>query len=239
MADLYGQALLDYVNGNYTEDLYSETSISELDVFPLPYLFRTFKEMPEMEQKALEMSKGKILDIGSGSGSHSLYLQEKGMDVTAVDLSAGAAETALKRGIKKVEQGDIRTLNLDTPYDTLLLLMNGAGMAGSKANTLSFLIYLKSLMSKEGQILLDSSDILYMFEDEDGGLWLDMNKSYYGDVEFNIHYKGQVGEPFDWVYLDFESLEEIANQAGLKAEKILDGPHHDYLARLTILEPNV
>lgn len=231
--DIYGKALLDYQNNNYTEDLESETSISTWDVFPLPYLFRTIKDMPEMETKALELAKGKVLDIGCGAGSHSLYLQNKGFDVTAIDTSVGAIEVCQARGIKKTLNQDVTTLSSENKYDTLLLLMNGAGMAGRLKNTLGFLLKLKELLNPGGQILLDSSDIIYMFEDEDGGTWIDMNKDYYGEVIFKMRYKGQESAPFDWVYLDFDTLKTIAEQAGLKCEKLIEGSHYDYLARLS------
>ena len=232
--DIYGKALIDYLNGNYTEDMQSETSISEYDAFPIPYLFRSFKEMPIMEQKALELSKGKVLDIGSGSGSHSLYLQEKGLDVTAIDTSAGACEVARERGVKKVKCEDVRDLNANEKYDTLLLMMNGAGMAGNLKDSLGFYLKLKKLLTDKGQILVDSTDIIYMFQDEDGGVWKDLNSDYYGEVIFKISYKGQESEPFNWVYIDFENLKHIAEQAGMIAEKIVDGPYYNYLARLTI-----
>ena len=99
MKDLFGKALLDFQNGNYTEDILTSTSISEDDVLHLPYLFRTFSEMPKLEKKALKLAKGKTLDVGCGSGSHSLYLQNKGINVKAIDISEGAIEVAKQRGV--------------------------------------------------------------------------------------------------------------------------------------------
>src|SRR5690606_16554255 len=93
---------------------------------PLPYLFRSFNEMPKLEQKALQMVKGKTLDVGCGAGSHSLYLQEKGFDIKAIDVSKGAVEVAKLRGVNQVELKDI--LNETEPFDTILLLMNGTGI---------------------------------------------------------------------------------------------------------------
>ena len=130
MKDLFGKAILDYQLGNYTEDIITETSISEEDILPLPYLFRTYDEMPKIEQKALQMAKGKVLDVGCGSGSHSLYLQnERKLNVTSIDISEGAIETCKLRGLKNVHIQDIMTLK-DEKFDTILLLMNGAGMCG-------------------------------------------------------------------------------------------------------------
>ena len=81
MTDLFGKALLDYQYDNYTDDLYTETNISEEDILPIPYLFRSYSEMPPLEQLALSNVSGKVLDVGCGAGSISLHLQESGLDV--------------------------------------------------------------------------------------------------------------------------------------------------------------
>lgn len=103
LKDLFGKALLDYHNNNYTEDIITSTNISDEDDLPLPYLFRSFSEMPALEQKALLLAKGKILDAGCGSGSHSLYLQNKGLKVKGIDISPGAVQVSQERGLRHVE----------------------------------------------------------------------------------------------------------------------------------------
>ena len=125
MKDLFGKALLDYQNGNYTEDIITSTSISDEDVLPLPYLFRSFSGMPELEQKALQLAKGKVLDVGCGSGNHSLYLQKKRLKVKSIDVSKGAIEVCKQRGLKNVFVLDIT--NETETFDTILMLMNGSG----------------------------------------------------------------------------------------------------------------
>ena len=169
MKDLFGKAILDYQTNNSPEDLITETSISEADEMSVAYLFRSFVEMPKLEQKALQLAKGKVLDVGCGAGSHSLYLQnELNLDVIAIDISANAIKACELRGLKKAKVQDIMQLDGEK-YDTILLLMNGAGMCGKLKNIPNFLQKLKSLLTDDGQILVDSSDIIYMFdEDEDG-----------------------------------------------------------------------
>ncbi len=167
--DIFGKALMDYHLDNYSEDIKTFSSLDEEDVIPLPYLFRNFEQMPKLEQKALQMAKGKVLDIGCGAGNHTLYLQEKGLDVTAVDTSSGAIEVCQKRGVSNTACANILDYKEET-FDTLLLLMNGIGLAGTLEKLDDFLQHLTSLLKPNGQILLDSSDIIYMFdEDEDGG----------------------------------------------------------------------
>ena len=236
MKDLFGKAILDYQTGNNPEDLITETSISEADEMSVAYLFRGFEEMPKLEQKALDLSFGKILDVGCGAGSHSLYLQNKGLDVTSIDVSANAIEACKLRGLKKAFTQDVMTLQ-HQKFDTVLLLMNGAGMCGRLKNISKFLLQLKNLLTEEGQILVDSSDIIYMFdEDEDGGKWIPGDSDYYGEVEFTVSYKGATEKPFEWMYIDYNTLQNAAITNGFTCELVLEGEHFDYLARLTKLK---
>ncbi|PNQ73716.1 SAM-dependent methyltransferase [Hanstruepera neustonica] len=231
MKDLFGKALLDYYHGNYTEDIITATNISDEDELPLPYLFRDFKNMPKLEQKALQLAKGSILDVGCGSGSHSLYLQNKGLVVKAIDISKGAVEVSQKRGVKKVQQLDL--LDESEQFDTILLLMNGTGIFQEINQVAKYLKHLKSLLRPNGQILIDSSDIQYMYQDEDGGLWIDTNAGYYGELDYFLSYKGEEETPIKWLYLDFETLFVACKSAGLNCEKIMDGEHFDYLGKLS------
>ncbi|MCO4822579.1 MAG: class I SAM-dependent methyltransferase [Flavobacteriaceae bacterium] len=230
MKDLFGKALLDYYHGNYTEDLKTATNISDEDVLPLPYLFRAFNEMPKLEQKAVQLSKGKTLDVGCGSGSHSLYLQDKGIQVKAIDISDGAVEVSQQRGVKNAEVLNI--LDETECFDTILLLMNGTGIFQELSQISTYLSHLKTILNEGGQILIDSSDIKYMYQDEDGGFWMDANSSYYGELDYFLSYKGQQESPMKWLYLDFNTLLTACIAIGLKCDLILEGEHHDYLAKI-------
>lgn len=232
MNDILGAAMLDYINEAYTEDIITSSSISEEDSIPVPYLFRSFKEMPTIEQKALALCRGHVLDIGCGAGSHALYLQnQKKLLVHAIDISPGAITTCKQRGVNCAEVKNV--YDIKTQYDTLLLLMNGIGICGKAIQLGGFLNHLKQLLKPNGQILVDSSDIIYMFDqNEDGSYWVDAS-SYYGEVEFSMSYKGISSDPFHWLYLDFNTLTIAAEANGLHCEMVCEGEHYDYLAKLT------
>jgi len=229
--DIFGIAMADFMNGLHSENIIVHSSIAEDDEIPIPYLFRTFDQMPSIEQKALQLCKGAVLDIGSGAGSHSLWLQERGLDVTGIDISEGAITLSRKRNLKKGIHGSI--LDHNDKYDTLLLLMNGTGIFERINKVDSYLQHLKSLLNPGGQILIDGSDIAYMFEDEDGGFWVDTHRDYYGEVTYAMSYKGQRSTSFDWLYLDHERLAWYAQKNELNFELIVEGDHYDYLAKLT------
>lgn len=231
MKDLMGQAIWDYYHHNTADDLLTETSISEIDELPVEYFFRAFDTMNLIEQKALALSSGKVLDIGAGAGSHSLYLQnEKGLEVLALDNSPKSIEVCQLRGVKNTIISDILHFESDT-FDTILLLMNGTGIFESLDRIDVYLEKLHSLLHENGQILIDSTDILYMYDrDEDGGVMVPADH-YHGEVDYFIHYKLDTEEPIKWLYLDFETFQRAAENNGFKIEKILQ-EEDSFLARL-------
>ncbi|PJE42106.1 MAG: SAM-dependent methyltransferase [Flavobacterium sp.] len=232
MKDLFGQAILDYQTQNAPEGLVTETNISEADEMSVAYLFRTYQDMPKIEKKALQLAKGKILDVGCGAGSHSLFLQQKGFEVTAIDISPKAIQACQLRGVKDARIQHLLELE-NEQFDTILLLMNGTGIFGTLAETSKYLQKLKSLLTPNGQILIDSSDIIYMFDQDEDGAYMVPATGYYGELTFNVSYKAQTEDAFPWLYLDYNTLQNAAHANGLQCELLLEGNHFDYLARLT------
>ncbi|MBF6641938.1 class I SAM-dependent methyltransferase [Flavobacterium sp. J49] len=231
MKDLFGEAILDFQTDNSPEDLVTETNISEADEMSVDYLFRSYNDMPKLEKKALQLAKGKILDIGCGAGSHSLYLQEKGFDVTAIDISPKAIKACELRGVKNARVQNVLDVK-NEKFDTILLLMNGTGIFGTLAETTTYLQKLKSLLNPNGQILIDSSDIIYMFDEDEDGAYLVPANGYYGELTFTVSYKGQIEDTFPWLYLDYNTLQNAAHANGLECELVVEGKHYDYLAKL-------
>lgn len=224
--DVLGQALKAYHQGDTAESLITWTTHTEEDPMDVGYFFRSFNSLPKIEQQALKHCFGKILDVGCGAGSHSLYLQEKGYDVTALDISPGAIEVCTERGVENCVKANFFTAP-KMQYDTVLFLMNGAGIAQTIDGLPRFFETLAQYLTPNGQVLLDSSDLRYLFEGEP------LPKApYYGEVEFGVAYREQQAV-FPWLYIDFDTLQSIAKNLGWKCELLLAGPHYDYLARLT------
>ena len=170
--------------------------------------------------------------IGLGTTAFVTYLQKNNIDVFAIDISKGAIETCNLRGIKNTKIQDIWQLK-NQKFDTILVLMNGAGLCGKLEKLPKFLNHLKNLLNPNGQIVLDSTNVIYMFEDNEGNFSIDGNANYYGETTFEMTYKSQKSSTFDWLYIDFNTLQRIAEDCNLKCDLILEGLHFDYLARIS------
>ena len=243
--DPMGAAILDFQKHGKAARLRVLSSMFEEDEMPVKHLFRSTREMPMLEQKALQLAKGRVLDIGAGSGCHTLALQEKGFTVKAIDISPLSCEAMKLRGVK-----DAECINLFDPhlssgnhseenqkqfeggFDTILLLMNGTGIAGKIEHLPALFQRLKALLNTGGQILIDSSDLKYIYENEDGSFDINLNGAYYGEVDYQMIYKNVKGDRFDWLYVDFPLLKSIAETCGLHGELVAEGEHYDYLARI-------
>lgn len=230
--DPMGQAIADFHRNGIAGRLRVFSPQFEEDEIPAETLFREFEEMPAIEQKALEMASGRILDVGAGAGCHALALQEMNKGVKAIDISPLSVETMTKRGLEDAELADFFEMQPETKYDTILMLMNGSGIIGKIENMSRFFNHLRSVLAPGGQVLMDSSDIRYVFENEDGSLDIDLNAGYYGELEYQMQYKRTKGDSFPWLYIDFGTLQAYAEQNGFHAELIAEGEHFDYLARL-------
>lgn len=233
-ADIFGKAIKDFYHSGLPDDIIVHSPDFDDDVIPIPYLFRTFSEMPPLEQKALQECRGKVLDVGCGAGSHALFLQEeKTLKVTAIDTSKGAIEVCNLRGITDSREISFEDFSGET-FDTLLLLMNGTGIVGRMEKLDEFFTKIRTLLNTKGQVLIDSSDLSYLFEeDEDGGIWIDASEGYYGELQYSLSYRGETSAEFDWLYLDFNSLNLAARENGFDCELLMEGLHFDYLAKLT------
>lgn len=232
LSDPIAQGIYDHhYNGMNNPIIIHSHDFDDDEVLP-SYFFRSFSEMPNLEQSALKMAKGSILDIGACAGCHSIYLQSKGFNVTALEYSRLCCDVMIDRKIKNVICADIFEYS-GQQYNTILLLMNGTGIAGKLKNLTNFLIKIKSLLANEGQILIDSSDLIYLYINDEGNGLIDLNSDkYYGEITFQTEYNSKKGSPFSWLYVDKETLANHALEAGLEINDFMDGENYNYLAIL-------
>lgn len=227
--DVFGKALKDFYQIGKADKLILHNSYAEAEEMPVDYFFRDDEDMPELELSALHLCKGKILDVGAAVGSHALFLQAFNVDVTATDISKTAVDIMKKRGVKHAIVGDILNFKSEEKYDTILMLMNGIGLTGSLPIFEKFIREAKSLLNAEGQILFDSSDISYLYED----LPRPTDK-YFGEVSYQYEYKGQKGDWFNWIYIDKATIVKIAEANGWQAEILLEDGEDQFLVRLSL-----
>lgn len=234
--DPFGTALLDYISGIKDQQIEVETNLTENETIPVPYLFRTWEEMPEKEQFALSLAKGKILDVGAGAGSHALALQNLKKEVTALDWSENCCKVMEKRGVAQILQEDFFKIDENTKYDSLLFLMNGFGIVGKLERLDLFFQKCKSLLSPGGIVIGESVDILYMFEDEEeeGAYLIDINGDYYGELNYRMSYKDIKGEWFPWLYVSSDHVIEAAERNGFKMIDFFEGEDSDYIICLEL-----
>ena len=231
--DPMGAAIADYFKWHKADRLRVFSSQFDEDEIPVEELFRTEKQMPLLERTALQMATGRILDVGAGSGCHSLALQEAGKEVHAIDISPLSVEVMKQRGVRSVSQTNLFNEHFADEYDTILMLMNGSGIIGKLENLPDFFRKMKLLLRPGGCVLMDSSDLSYLFEEEDGSIVIDLAGDYYGEVDFQMQYKNVKGDSFDWLYIDFQTLSLYAAENGFTAELVKEGTHYDYLAKLS------
>ena len=229
--DPMGHAIADFHATGKAARLRVFSPMFDEDEIPVTTLFRSIDDMPVIEQEALKAARGSILDVGGGAGCHSLALQAMGKAVTAIDISPLAVATMRELGVRDVREQDFFTFN--GQYDTILMLMNGIGIVGSISRLPAFFMQADALLAPGGLLLCDSSDICYIYEDEDGFIDLTGVEGYYGELTYQMQYRGVKGDPFPWLFIDPETLREQAAQHGFNCEILARGEHYDYLARLT------
>lgn len=226
MKNLIGQSILNYhLHHDDTPVITLVDGKPDAELNPSLF-FRPYRKINSLERLALKMSKGKILDIGAGAGCHSILLQKRGMDVTALEISKDACQVMEERGIKNIICDDL--YNHHEKYDTVLLLMNGFGLARNKQEFPRFLKHIKSLLRAGGQIIGDSTDIYYHFKKSDN-----LEKNYFGEVSFDLKYKAQ-HESFQWIYPDEQLIAEVADQLEMKCEVSERNNQDAFLVKLIV-----
>ena len=226
--DVYGEALEEYYKKQeLSTPLFLHSTYGDIEEMPIEVFFRSEEDFPELEFIALSLCDGEVLDVGAGVGSHALYLQEKGTHVTALEISQTACNIMQQRGVQHILQDDFFNIQ-DKKYDTLLFLMNGIGLAESIEGFRNLLNHCKNLLSEKGQLLFDSSDISYLYEE----YRIARPSYYFGEIGYQYEFKGSKGEPFKWLYLDQQTLIKIAHEEGWVVQILFEDENDQYLVRM-------
>lgn len=230
--DVLGHALHDYFQGHRGDRLLTHTGYGGTEEMPVAEFFRQPIDFPELEHIALSLCDGRVLDVGAGAGSHALFLQKRGMDVTALERSPLACAVMRARGIKQVITADFFKYG-GTRYDTLLFLMNGIGVAGTIDGLKKLLVHCKTLLNDGGQLLFDSSDIAYLYADGS----VEKPTGYHGEIQYQYAYRGSRSAPFNWLFIDQDTLIDIARPMGWVVQILYEDGHDQYLVRMELLAP--
>jgi SAM-dependent methyltransferase len=230
----HARALRDYFAGDLNATLVLHSSAGEHEEIPVSVFFRGPEDFFPFERAALELCRGRVLDVGAGTGVHTLYLQELGYDVCAVELLPEAAEIMRARGARDVHTKDIADLK-SSPFDTILLLMNGIGIFGTLDGLDRFLLDSPRLLKPDGQIILDSGPANITGDPDNPAVAISFpdGGGYPGETWIALEYRGEIGPPFRELYADPDTLVEHAVATGWNCEIVFHDSLSGFVARLT------
>ena len=222
----HGKALKAYWEGDEEAKIGIEMVGEGAVWMPVSIYFREGDEFPGVEEYALELCEGRVLDVGAGAGAHCLALQELGFEVVGLDIAPEAVEVMRLRGVEHAVAEDFQNFTSEMGFDTLLFLMNGIGVAGTLEGLRRFLSHARTLVGPGGQILMDSADLREtgMAKEEGGG--------YFGEISYRLIFKEMTGAEYNWLYVDAEKLEEVAEECGWYCQVVYVAGEGSYLARL-------
>jgi SAM-dependent methyltransferase len=232
----HGQALLDYFHGDHSAQVVVHEEGGEAERVPIRVFFRGPSDFSALEEAAVDLCRGQVLDAGAGTGCHALVLQELGLSVCAIDIAPEAVEIMRRRGVRDARCADLFRFR-GGPFDTILMMMNGIGVVGTLAGLDRFLGDVPRLLAPGGQLLCDSYDPR---PEDDGsrgsslsGAGQGTSGPYLGEMRFQLEYKGRRGPTLGWLFLDPETLARHAEDTGWRCELIWQEEEGHYLARLT------
>lgn len=238
----HGQALLDYFRGDHSATVLVHEEGGETEVVPVSVFFRGPSEFSALEDAALDLCRGRVLDAGAGTGCHALVLQELGLSVCAIDVAPEAVEIMRRRGVRDARCADLFQFR-EGPFETILMMMNGIGVVGTLAGLDAFLRAVPRLLAPHGQLLCDSYDPRLDVEEGAGDAGIPVggqplagsqaSGQYRGEMRFQLEYGGRRGPTLCWLFLDPETLADHATRGGWRCEVIWQEAEGHYLARLT------
>jgi hypothetical protein len=152
---------------------------------PVAAYFRNYNDMPALEHEALQLCYGKILDIGYWCGCRQSCI----VAATTRQRHHGAGNFCTGLAVMK-QSGTQIIIHQDVfsysgeQFDTLLLQMNGMGLTGTLSRLRIFLQHTSKLLKPGDQLIFDSSDVAYVYNNHFPDL-----KKYYGEIVYKYQYK--------------------------------------------------
>jgi len=196
--------------------------------------FSEYDEWGKTEQKTIDVAKGRVLDIGCGAGRHSIYLQEKGLDITGIDNSPGAIEVCNLRGLKKAVNysiGEIEKFEPDS-FETILMLGNNFGLFGGPNRAKELLKKMHRITTSEAQIIVGTLNP-YMTDDEAHLKYQKRNAKLgrmTGQIRLRVRYGIHLGEWFDYLFVSPEEMEAILEDTDWRLKKFFGKEDVRYFA---------
>ncbi len=230
----HGAAMRAFHRGADDAVVVAYDDMGDRDEIPVSYFFRTESQFAPYERRALELCRGRVLDVGAGSGCLSLWLQDREFDVCGIDIDPDIAEVLRERGVKDARCSTIAELRGEQ-FDTILMMMNGLGLAETLSGLEPMLNHLRTLLTTGGQVLADSTDVRVAYgpKTDATGNRERADGRYMGEITFQLEFEGEKGPPFPQLYVDPETLVEHAGRAGWNTDIVLREQDGGYLARLT------
>lgn len=226
-----GRALLDYHGGDTEAEIRVESNLWEDELTPVEDYYRPDSvPLPEIEWRALRLCRGRILDLGAGTGRHAVELQRLGRTVVAVDLLEEAVTIMRDRGVADARLGNLDAVEGES-FDTILLMMHGIGLVGTVQGIAPFFAQLRTLLKPGGLVLCDSADLDAVFPRAEESHHASASDEYFGEVQFRLAYRGEQGAPYPWLFVDAETLAREAKRSCFCTTVVARGPRGAFLAR--------
>ncbi len=233
--DAYGQQLLAQFHSRTgtveiieRDDRFVDTG-SEAGLY-----FRNYQQWSPPERRAIKLAKGRVLDIGCGAGRHSLYLQQKGFDVTGIDISPGAVKVCKLRGLKKAHVRPITDVDKFKPnsFDTILMLGNNFGLFGSSSRAKLLLKKLDRITSPAAQIIAGTRNP-FKTDDPNHLQYHRRNKKrgrMPGQIRMRVRFAKTVGPWFDYLFVSPKEMEAILSETDWRVDEFLGPEETNYFA---------
>ncbi|MHA2036851.1 MAG: class I SAM-dependent methyltransferase [Promethearchaeota archaeon] len=220
----FGLALKEFHEGNKQAKVIFHRDDGLKEDHYVSNYFRSKTEFSTLEKHAISLCHGKVLDIGAGVGPHSLELQNLGLDVLAIDISSHACEIMKKRGVRNVICTSVYDLDI-LNFDTILLMGRSIGFVEDLSGLKKFLMFCKNLLNPGGHVIFDSLNV-QMTTNPVHLAYQEKNRQmgcYIGEIRLQMEFKGVKGEKFQILFVDSQTLKNIAQDLELNCVILNEG----------------